>query len=99
LLLLPFHGKIISLFMILMMTFGEIISMPFMNSYWAARANDKNRGQYAALVTIAWSIGQTVGPYACSKLVEASSFNVMFMALGALLCFTALGFSWLKSKD
>ncbi|MBK6522521.1 MAG: MFS transporter [Sphingobacteriaceae bacterium] len=99
LLLLPLHGKIISLFMILMITFGEIISMPFMNSYWAARANDKNRGQYAALVTIAWSIGQTMGPYACSKLVEASSFNVMFVALGGLLCFTALGFNWLKSKD
>ncbi|MDZ4665749.1 MAG: MFS transporter, partial [Bacteroidota bacterium] len=98
-LLLPLQGKIISLFMILMITIGEIISMPFMNSYWAARANDKNRGQYAAIVTIAWSMGQTIGPYACSKLVEASSFNVMFVALGGLLCFTALGFSWLKSKD
>jgi len=99
LLLLPLHGKIISIFMILMMTIGEITAMPFMNTYWSLRANDTNRGQYAALVTIAWSMGQTIGPYACSKLVEASSFNVMFVALGGLLCFTALGFSWLKSKD
>lgn len=99
LLLLPIEGKLISLFMILMMTIGEIISMPFMSTYWSMRATKKNSGQYAALVTIAWSTGQTVGPYACSKLVEASSFNVMFMALGGLLSFTALGFSWLKSKD
>ncbi len=99
LLLLPLPGKLISIFMILMLTVGEITSMPFMNTYWSARATNKNRGQYAALVTIAWSTGQTVGPYACSKLVEASSFNVMFMALGGLLSFTALGFSWLKSKD
>jgi hypothetical protein len=81
------------------MTIGEIISMPFMSTYWSMRATKKNAGQYAALVTIAWSTGQTIGPYACSKLVEASSFNVMFMSLGGLLSFTALGFSWLKSKD
>jgi predicted MFS family arabinose efflux permease len=99
LLILPIEGKLISIFMILMMTMGEIISMPFMSTYWSMRATKKNAGQYAALVTIAWSTGQTVGPYACSKLVEASSFNVMFMALGGLLSFTALGFSWLKSKD
>lgn len=98
-LLLPFEGKMLSVCMILMMTIGEIISMPFMSTYWSMRANKKNQGQYAALVTIAWSTGQTVGPYACSKLVEASSFNIMFMTLGGLLSFTALGFSWLKSKD
>jgi len=99
LLILPMHGKIISIMMILMMTIGEIISMPFMSTYWSTRATKKNSGQYAALVTMAWSTGQTIGPYACSKLVEASSFNVMFMSLGGLLSFTALGFSWLKSKD
>jgi predicted MFS family arabinose efflux permease len=99
LLILPIHGKLISIFMILMMTMGEIISMPFMSTYWSMRATKKNAGQYAALVTIAWSTGQTIGPYACSKLVEASSFNVMFMALGGLLSFTALGFSWLKTKE
>lgn len=99
LLLLPMEAKIISVLMILTITIGEIVSMPFMSTYWSMRATKKNAGQYAALVTMAWSTGQTVGPYACSKLVEASSFNVMFISLGALLSFTALGFSWLRSKD
>lgn len=99
LLLLPMEAKAISVLMILTITIGEIVSMPFMSTYWSMRATKKNAGQYAALVTMAWSTGQTIGPYACSKLVEASSFNVMFMSLGGLLSFTALGFSWLRSKD
>lgn len=98
-LLLPFPAKIISLIMILMITIGEIISMPFMNTYWSVRANDSNRGQYAALVTIAWSIGQTVGPYSCAKLVEATNFNVLFITLGGVLLFTALSFNWLRGRN
>jgi predicted MFS family arabinose efflux permease len=91
-LLIPLPAKIISLVMILFMTLGEIISMPFMNTYWSFRSNDINRGQYAALITIAWSIGQTTGPYVCSLIAERAGFNSMFIALSVVLCLTAFGF-------
>jgi len=97
-LLLPLEAKILSLLMILLITFGEITSMPFMNTYWSIRANDSNRGQYAALITIAWSTGQTLGPYACSRIVEWSNFNILFIVLAALLSLTALGFYSLIEK-
>src|SRR6185436_2572471 len=48
-LLLPGNARWITLFMILIITFGEIISMPFMNSFWISRSNERNRGQYATL--------------------------------------------------
>jgi predicted MFS family arabinose efflux permease len=91
-LLLPGNAKLITLIMILFITIGEITSMPFMNSYWSMRSNSKNRGQYAALYTIAWGIGQTLGPFACSNLVEATNFTVMFCVLGFTLLLTAFGF-------
>lgn len=95
-LLLPGSAKLITLLMILLITFGEIISMPFMNSYWIARSNDKNRGQYAALYTMAWGLGQTFGPFLCASLVEATNFETMFVVLGLILAFTAFGFLRLK---
>lgn len=97
-LLIPGPGKLISLVMIFFITFGEISSMPFMSSYWASRANEKNRGQYAALFTISWGTGQTLGPYLSSLLVDATSFAVLFMAVIGILLVTAVGFYKLGKK-
>lgn len=97
-LLLPMQAKLVSLIMILFITFGEITAMPFMNTYWSVRANDQNRGQYAALITIAWSAGQTVGPYACSLIAEKANFETMFVTLAGILSFTAIGFYFLIEK-
>jgi predicted MFS family arabinose efflux permease len=43
-------GKMTAIIIIILITFGEIISMPFMNAFWIVRTSDHNRGQYAALV-------------------------------------------------
>ena len=91
-LLIPGNAKFISLVMILFVTVGEIMAMPFMNVFWIQRANDKNRGQYAALYTISWGIGNTLGPFLCSALVEATNFKIMFIVLGSILLFTCGGF-------
>ncbi len=91
-LLIPGNAKYISLVMILFITVGEIMAFPFMNVFWIQRANDKNRGQYAALYTMSWGIGNTVGPFLCSALVEATNFKMMFIVLGGILLITAVGF-------
>lgn len=91
-LLIPGNAKYISLVMILFITVGEIMAFPFMNVFWIQRANDKNRGQYAALYTMSWGIGNTVGPFLCSALVEATNFKLMFIVLGGILLITAAGF-------
>jgi len=98
-LLIPGNAKFISLVMILFITIGEIMAMPFMNVFWLQRANDKNRGQYAALYTISWGIGNTAGPFLISTLVDASSFKVAFIVLGFILFISAFGFYKLNFKQ
>ncbi len=98
-LLIPGNAKCISLVMILFITVGEIMAMPFMNVFWLQRANDKNRGQYAALYTISWGVGNTAGPFLISTLVDASSFKVAFIVLGFILFVSAFGFYKLKSNS
>lgn len=97
-LLIPGNAKVISLVMILFITVGEIMAMPFMNVFWLQRANDKNRGQYAALYTMSWGIGNTAGPFLISTLVDASSFKVAFIVLGLVLTIASIGFYKLDSK-
>ena len=96
-LLIPGNAKLISLVMILFITIGEIMAMPFMNVFWLQRANDKNRGQYAALYTMSWGIGNTAGPFLISTLVDATDFKVAFIVLGFVLFIASIGFKKLDS--
>jgi predicted MFS family arabinose efflux permease len=90
---IPASGAVIGLIMMITVTFGEIFSMPFMNSYWVKRTHVTNRGQYAALYTMAWSAAQTLGPLFGAQLVEHQGFVVLWWVVGGLCLLTALSFS------
>jgi predicted MFS family arabinose efflux permease len=85
-LLLNLQGSfvIIAGSMIVLVTFGEILSMPFMNSYWITRTQPSNRGQYAALYTMAWSAAQTLGPMGGAQLAQHAGFKVLWFVVGGL---------------
>ncbi|MEO6836782.1 MAG: MFS transporter [Ginsengibacter sp.] len=68
------------------LTFGEIFAAPFMNAWWISRANHNNRGQYAALYTVAWALAQAVGPFVGSLIAEYFSFKILWFILGGI-CF------------
>jgi predicted MFS family arabinose efflux permease len=78
--------------MIVLVTFGEILAMPFMNSYWIARTQPANRGQYAALFSMAWSAAQTLGPMGGAQLAQYAGFNVLWWAVGGLSIFASMAF-------
>ena len=89
---IPAAGIFIAFSMIVAMTFGEIFSMPFMNSYWISLSQPSNRGQYAALYTMAWSGAQTLGPVAGSQLAEHHGFALLWWTAGALCVVASLAF-------
>ena len=93
---IPGAGALIAFIMILIITMGEILSLPFMNSHWIARTQPSNRGQYAALYTMAWSAAQTLGPMLGAQMAEHFGFNLLWWTAGALSIGTALAFrKWL----
>lgn len=73
-------------------TFGEMFSMPFMNSFWVSRTTEGNRGQYAALYTIAWSMGQIAGPYTGSIVIQKSGYATLWWGIALVCLVTSLGF-------
>ncbi len=81
---IPGASLVVASSMIVLVTFGEILSMPFMNSYWIARTQPSNRGQYAALYTMAWSAAQTLGPMGGAQIAEHAGFNILWWTVGGL---------------
>ena len=95
--LFPGTGILAIAFM-LIASIGEILSMPFMNSFWISRTNTSNRGQYAGLYTVAWSVGQVLGPGTGSQIADTLGFTALWWVIGILFIFSASGYKWLQWK-
>ncbi len=91
-------GHVLAIFVVTIWTFGEILALPFMNTFWITRSADHNRGQYAGLYTIAWSVAQTAGPLAGSQVAEHQGFETLWWAAGTVCFLVAIGFSLLGRK-
>ena len=73
----------------LFLTFGEILAMPFMNAYWIGRTVQNNRGQYAALYSVAWASAQAAGPYTGSLVAEYMGYKMLWFIISAVCLFLA----------
>lgn len=89
---IPGIGPWLCFGMICVITFGEILSLPFMNTYWISRTQASNRGQYAALYTMAWSAAQTLGPMGGAQLAQHAGFRVLWWVVGGLCLVTSFCF-------
>ncbi|MEO6406885.1 MAG: MFS transporter [Ferruginibacter sp.] len=91
-------GFLIAFFSILIITVAEMISMPFMNSFYIARSSEQTRGQYAGMYTMAWSAAQVIG----SSTGAIIAYQVGFFSLWVMvcvICFVAAGgYYWLQKR-
>lgn len=97
---LPVHnGFIIALLSMLVITVAEMAGMPFMNSYYIGRSSDRNRGQYAGLYTMSWSLAQVIGS-SCGAIIAASfGFFNLWLIVGFICLVTALGYYMLQKSS
>ena len=96
---IPSIGPVLAFSMITLVTFGEILSLPFMNTYWIGRTQYSNRGQYAALYTMAWSAAQTLGPMGGAWLADQNGFSLLWWTSGIICILMALCFWKLLSTS
>lgn len=85
-----------ALFVIIFITVGEIFSMPFMNAFWISRASSANRGQYAALYTIAWSVAQIAAPVIGSFIIDNYQFQLLWYVVAIICVMIIVGFHFLR---
>jgi len=96
---IPGNGFIIALLSMLVITLAEMIGMPFMNSYYISLSSDQNRGKYAGMYTMAWSMAQAIGSVAGSIIAYRLGYFNLWIIVTAV-CFTAAaGYYWLLRKS
>jgi len=81
------------LLVIIFITIGEMLAMPFSNSFWISRTNSNNRGEYAGLYTMAWSTGQILAPTIGSQLITYGGFSLLWWILGGVCLVSSIGFN------
>lgn len=77
---------------LIIITIAEMLSMPFMNTFWLSRSREGNRGEYAALYTMAWAFAQIIGPVYGAFLIEKGGFSLLWWSLCGICILSSLGF-------
>lgn len=95
--LLPALGLAAVVYMVFF-TFSEMLSMPFMNAFWISRSQEHNRGQYAAMYTISYSVAQIVSPPLSAYLAERLGFREWWYVVTVWCLLTSGGFMLLQRR-
>jgi predicted MFS family arabinose efflux permease len=82
----------VALISIILITIGEMLSMPFMNTFWISRSEESNRGEYAGLYTIAWSVAQIIGPIYGAFLIDYGGYSLFWWVITGICLLTSVGF-------
>lgn len=88
----------VALVSMILVTFGEMFLFPFLNNFWVKRSNETNRGQYAAVYTMAWAGASILAPTLATQIAARAGFNVLWVIDFLFCSFAALGFYSLKKK-
>lgn len=81
-----------AMFIILLITLGEILCMPFMNAFWIVRTSEHNRGQYAALYSMCWSGAQILAPTIGSQIIIWGHYSMLWWVMAVACGCSAVGF-------
>ncbi len=84
---------------VVFIAFGEILALPFMNSFWIARTNAFNQGEYAALYSMAWSTAQILAPAIGSIIILNHGYELLWWILSASCLIAAFGFALLLNSS
>ncbi|HEY2727492.1 MAG TPA: MFS transporter [Parafilimonas sp.] len=91
-------GYLSAFISITLITIGEMLSMPFMNSFCIQRSALHNRGEYTALYAMAWSLAQIAAPLSGSRIAASYGFTTLWWLLSAICVCTSISIFLLEQK-
>jgi len=90
---------LLALIAMLIITIGEMLSMPFMNTYWISRSHEHNRGQYAALYSMGWAAAQILAPSVGGFVADKYGFAFLWWMIFAITVLASLGYVALNRRS
>lgn len=84
---------------VVLISFGEMLVLPFFNSFVMKRSNEASRGQYAAAYTLTWSVAQIIGPLGGGFIAEKLGYRWLWAILAMVCVVCACGFKKMGSMN
>ena len=96
---MPLTLMVILILFTILLTIGEILSLPSQVSYSLDRADPIIRGNYMGWYGSTWSIAQIIGPAAGFFIADHFGFTTLWILITVILLFTSLGFGILTRYE
>jgi MFS family permease len=88
-------GLSIAIFYMIVISFGEILVMPFSTSWATMRSGDARQGEYMALYGMAYSITNISSPMLGTQIIAAYGFDMLWIVMAIIAGITWIGFYYL----
>ncbi len=82
----------------IVITFGEILMMPFSNVFAIERSKPANRGQYMALYSSSWSVAHIIAPVVGMQIAEHWGWETLWYVLAGICVFAFVGYRLLEKR-
>lgn len=76
----------------MILSFAEIFTMPFMATVTVQRSNEHNRGRYMGMYTFAYSLAFVIAPYSGTNIAAKMGFDWLWWIMAGASVVVALGF-------
>jgi predicted MFS family arabinose efflux permease len=86
----------VALISMIIITIGEMMSLPFLSTLALNRANDSNRGQYMAVFTMGYSVSHIISSNFGMRVADVYGFNTLWNLIGIICVIACLGFFLLE---
>lgn len=97
-LLIPVSSAATAFLTIIFFTIGEMLALPFMNTFIIERASRENRGRYASVFSLCWATAQITGPAGGAFIAERTSYQVLWAILIVCCTLSSVGLHLLFKK-
>lgn len=82
----------------LVLSTGEMLTLPFTATISIKRAGISNQGAYMGFNSLAFAAANIVSPYMGTTIADKYGYNTLWLTTGTLLVITSIGFSWIIRK-
>lgn len=89
---LPLPGLTLAVCAMLVITVGEMLMFPFINTFWISRSSEHNRGQYASLYSMAFACANIVAPTFGSQVAQHFNYHILWYSIFVLSAVASIGF-------
>lgn len=95
-LILFLHGFLWFLFIIVLVSFSEMLVMPFTNTFMNNRSGKANRGQYASLYVMAWSASHIFTPLLATNVMNQLGYSALWYIMMGFTVLVVFATLWMK---